>query len=252
MKSVNLDEIIIGEGRPKICVPIVAANVEEAIAQASELVNIPVDLIEVRGDYLDHYFDFTYISKLLHEVKRIADRPIIYTFRTGREGGEKNIEVNEYSSLLTSVIKSGEAELLDVELFMGDETVAQLIKEAHEAGVKVILSNHDFDKTPPKAEIVLRLLKMQELGADIAKIAVMPQNKYDVNVLLAATTETYEQADIPIVTMSMGRQGAVSRITGEVFGSAITFGVAGKASAPGQLNVDELANALDIIHRQCV
>ena len=86
-----------------------------------------------------------------------------------------------------------------------------------------------------------------KLGADIPKIAVMPQSKKDVLTLLAATEEmASEHADRPIITISMGKDGMISRLCGEVFGSALTFGTAGKASAPGQINVDELRQVLEM------
>ena len=91
--------------------------------------------------------------------------------------------------------------------------------------------------------------KMQDMGADIPKIAVMPQNKADVLTLLAATEEMSRvYADRPIITMSMGGDGVISRLCGEVFGSSMTFGAVGQVSAPGQISVDQLFDALSIIH----
>ena len=141
-------------------------------------------------------------------------------------------------------------DLVDVEAFTGDEIVTSIISHAHANGVKVIASNHDFAKTPEKDEIVRRLRKMQTLGADIPKIALMPTCKKDVLTLLEATLEMSEQyADRPIITMSMAGTGVVSRLTGETFGSALIFGAASKASAPGQIGVHELKQVLDIIHK---
>lgn len=91
---------------------------------------------------------------------------------------------------------------------------------------------------------------MQELGADIPKIAVMPNSKKDVLVLLAATEEmSSEYADRPIITMSMAGTGVISRLCGEVFGSALTFGAAKKASAPGQMEVNNLETVLQLLHK---
>ena len=124
-----------------------------------------------------------------------------------------------------------------------------MVKTAHGRGVKVIASNHDFQKTPEKEEIVSRLCRMQELGADIPKIAVMPRNKKDVLTLLAATEEMASvHADRPIITMSMAGAGVISRLCGEVFGSALTFGSAGKASAPGQMKAEDLRTVLELLH----
>ena len=113
-----------------------------------------------------------------------------------------------------------------------------------------IVSSHDFKKTPDKETIVSKLQKMQILGADIPKIAVMPNSKQDVLTLLSATEEmATNYADRPIITMSMDKTGVISRLCGEVFGSSVTFGSVQKASAPGQINVSDLSTILNIIHK---
>ena len=112
------------------------------------------------------------------------------------------------------------------------------------------MSSHDFNRTPPGEEIIARMRKMQDLGADIPKIAVMPRSRRDVLTLLAATEEMVSgYADRPVITMSMSGLGSISRLCGEVFGSAMTFGAAGQASAPGQMAVEDLAEGLRLIHK---
>ena len=138
---------------------------------------------------------------------------------------------------------------MDVELFNEEKNVKTILDTAKEHGVYVIMSNHDFEKTPAKEEIVSRLRKMQEYGADIPKIAVMPKSVDDVITLLDATnTMKTQYADRPIITMSMGGTGVISRLAGEVFGSAFTFGAGKEASAPGQIPVAELRKVLEILH----
>jgi 3-dehydroquinate dehydratase-1 len=139
--------------------------------------------------------------------------------------------------------------MIDVEIFTGDAIVRDIIDAAHAAGVVVVASNHDFFKTPAQSDIVYRLRKMQDMGADIPKIAVMPTCKKDVLTLLAATEEmATDYADRPIITMSMGGTGVISRLVGESMGSSMTFGAAAKASAPGQIGVKELDVVLETIH----
>ena len=180
----------------------------------------------------------------------MQDTPILFTFRTAKEGGEKAIEPEAYVELNQNIAKTGLVDLVDVEAFTGDDYVAQIIEVAHQNNVKVVASNHDFDKTPDQADIVSRLRKMQEQGADIPKIAVMPNNKKDVLTLLAATEEmATNYADRPIITMSMAGTGLISRLCGEVFGSAATFGAVGKVSAPGQMNAEDLNTILTLIHK---
>lgn len=236
---------------PKICVPIVGVTKEEIIAEAKTFGDIPVDVVEWRVDWFENVFEFDKVEETMKELREaLGDTPILFTFRTSKEGGEKAIEDGAYAELNIKAAQSGYVDLVDVEAFTGDEIVKKIIAGAHAAGVKVVASNHDFNKTPDKDDIVGRLRKMQELGADIPKIAVMPQSKKDVLVLLSATEEmATNYADRPIITMSMAGTGVVSRLCGETFGSALTFGAAKKASAPGQIGVHELKNVLEILHK---
>ena len=109
--------------------------------------------------------------------------------------------------------------------------------------------HHDFEKTPAKKELIRRMEKMIEINADIPKIAVMPNSNRDVLELLDVTDTIHQKyPDVPIITMSMEGRGIVSRVCGEIFGSCVTFGCARKASAPGQIEADDLERAIKIIH----
>ena len=250
MNTIKIRDIEIGAGAPKIIVPIVGVTKKDIIEEAKPFDSIPVDVVEWRVDWFEGVFDFAQVEdtlKDLHEV--LGNIPLLMTFRTSREGGEKAIEPEAYAELNLKAAATGYVDLIDVEIFTGDEIVRKIIDGAHAAGVKVIASNHDFFKTPAKADIIYRLRKMQDMGADIPKIAVMPQNKKDVLTLLSATEEmATSYADRPIITMSMAGTGVISRLCGEVFGSSMTFGAAKKASAPGQMGVNDLNTILGLLH----
>ena len=251
MNTVKVRNIEIGAGIPKICVPIVGVTREEILAAAENIKSTKADVVEWRVDWYENIFDFTKTEATMQALREVlGEMPILFTFRTSKEGGEKAIETEAYVELNQNAAKTGLVDLVDVEAFTGDDVVKAVVQIAHENGVKVIASNHDFHKTPAKEEIVSRLRKMQELGADIPKIAVMPQNKKDVLTLLAATEEMVsEYADRPIITMSMSGTGVISRLCGEVFGSALTFGAVGKVSAPGQMRIEDLTTVLGLLHK---
>ena len=253
MNTIKIRDIEIGAGAPKIIVPIVGVTKEDIINEAKTFDSIPVDVVEWRVDWFEGVFDFSKVEDVLKDLREVLGNiPLLMTFRTSKEGGEKAIEAEAYKELNLNAAKTGYVDLIDVEIFSGDELVKEIIDGAHTAGVKVIASNHDFHKTPAKADIIYRLRKMQDMGADIPKIAVMPQNKKDVLTLLAATEEmSSDYADRPIITMSLAGTGVISRLTGEFFGSALTFGAAAKASAPGQIPVSELETVLSVIHKSC-
>ncbi|WP_342429417.1 type I 3-dehydroquinate dehydratase [Neobacillus sp. FSL H8-0543] len=249
-KIVTVRGINIGEGLPKICVPLVGETLMQLREEAAYLETVDLDVVEWRVDFFEHVEDCEKVIEVLSEIRELLpDIPLIFTFRSTKEGGQKEISNTYYFELNRTIAETGLVDIIDIELFNDEKKVRSLVESVHLSNVFVILSNHDFDKTPAKEEIISRLRKAQELDGDLPKIAVMPSSTTDVLTLLDATNTMHEQyADRPIITMSMAGKGVISRLAGEIFGSAITFGAAQKASAPGQVPVSELRNALTLIH----
>lgn len=252
MNTIKVKNVELGTGIPKIAIPIVGKNFEELRKEVVLLKELPADVVEWRVDFLDEIADVAAVKRVAGELRKLLpDKPILFTCRTRKEGGEKEISSADYELLNHELIKSGVIDLVDVELFSGDDTVHSIVAAAHRYGVKVIMSSHDFQQTPSAETIIKRLCTMQDHGADVSKIAVMPQTAADVLALLEATEQMKTTfADRPFITMSMSGKGVISRLTGELFGSALTFGSAEKASAPGQIKADRLAELLNFFHEQ--
>lgn len=251
MKTVTVRNLVIGEGAPKIIVSLMGKDISTVKSEALAYREADFDILEWR---VDHFADVASIDAVLEAARAIrdviTDKPLLFTFRSAQEGGEQALSVENYIALNRAAVDSGLVDMIDLELFTGDDLVKATVEHAHAKNVFVIMSNHDFHKTPAADDIVQRLRKMQELGADIPKIALMPQSKTDVLTLLSATLEMQERyADRPIITMSMAKTGVISRLSGEVFGSAATFGAVKKASAPGQISVTDLRTVLTILHQ---
>lgn len=157
--------------------------------------------------------------------------------------GVLELDEEGYLNLLNTIIVNRLGDAVDIELFHDEDRVKELVAEAHNYNVVVIMSNHDFEKVPAKYVIEFRLKKMAALDADVPKLACMPHNAKDVLTLLSATNEVNEAIDNPLITMAMGDIGKVTRIAGQVFGSSLSFGAVGKTSAPGQLSINDLRNA---------
>lgn len=251
MNTLKIKNVVLGEGKPKICVSIIGQTKDEILEQARKMKDTSIDVVEWRVDWFKYVYDLEKVKDVAKDLADIlVDMPLLFTFRTSKEGGECSIEDAYYCELNKEISKTGYVDLIDIEAFTGDDLVMDIISFAHKNSVKVVASNHDFDKTPSKDDIIYRLRKMQDLGADVPKIAVMPKSKLDVLELLEATVIMSENyADRPIITMSMSGNGVVSRLAGEIFGSALTFGALGKASAPGQIEVDDLENVLNILNK---
>lgn len=247
---VTVRNLTIGEGMPKICVPIVAATEEEIFEKAEEILQYPADLIEWRADYFDNAYSLEAVASVLEGLRKIiGEMPLIFTFRTESQGGCKAIGAKDYFALNLAVAMYGEVDLIDLEIYQDLDRAKNVIAMLHEAGIKVIASHHDFDKTPSRSEIMTKLSKMKELNADILKIAVTPNEIGDVARMLKITGRTSINFEKPLITMAMGKMGMVTRIAGESFGSDVTFGTVGEASAPGQLAVEDLKTILEILHK---
>ncbi|ENV64128.1 catabolic 3-dehydroquinate dehydratase [Acinetobacter junii NIPH 182] len=233
----------------KTIVPITAKTKEQAIAQAKVIAaNQDADLAEFRIDLLGFAADSKQVIALGHELKKIlATKPMIATIRTHNEGGKLTISDADYGKTYQAYLKQPFMDMLDVEMFRDQQVVKNTVKLAHDKKVLIVMSNHDFQKTPSEDEIVKRLLKQDQLGADILKIAVMPQSKQDVFTLMNATLKVSQQSKKPLLTMSMGKLGTISRIATANMGGSFSFGMIGEASAPGQIDVTQLKQFLKTV-----
>lgn len=250
MKTARIGNVVVGEGMPKVLVPIVGATKEEILAKAAEISDLHFDVVEWRVDFYQDALDLPVLLQTFADMKHaLGGKPVLFTFRTAKEGGMQAIDPEQYVAMNIAVAESGLADAVDVEIFTGDDLVRRAIDGVQKAGKVVVASSHEFKSTPAKEEMIRRLCRMQEMGADILKIAVMPRNKADVLTLLSATEEMFRcHAERPLITMSMSPIGVISRLCGETFGSAMTFGAVGKTSAPGQIPVGQLNTALKILH----
>lgn len=248
----------IGLGRPKVCVPLVCKTKQEIITAIDKIVKMSektyIDMVEFRGDFYEALYDLKELKELIGYMSaRLGDIILLFTIRSEAEGGER-LDFSEpcIKEINKFVIENCMVDMVDVEYFSGEDAM-ELITLAKEHGVKTILSNHDFKTTPDEEIMVCRLDKMQRTGADIVKIAVMPEDKWQVlSLIKALMVMKDEYAKVPIVAISMGALGTISRLIGELTGSAITFASLENASAPGQIPVQDMGRILDDIGKFCV
>ncbi|MDC5039444.1 type I 3-dehydroquinate dehydratase [Acinetobacter baumannii] len=233
----------------KTIVPITAQTKEQALTQAQVIANTAdADLAEFRIDLLSFASDTKQVIALGHELKKIlGNKPMIATIRTKNEGGQLEISDADYGKTYQAYLKNPFMDWLDVEMFRDQKVVSEIVQKAHQKKVLVVMSNHDFQKTPSQDEIEKRLLKQDQMGADVLKIAVMPKSKQDVFTLMNATLKVSQQTTKPLLTMSMGQLGTISRVATANMGGSYSFGMIGQASAPGQIDVTKLKQILQTV-----
>lgn len=243
---VKLRNLNLGTGRPKLAVPITGKTTADILAAVDPIKAADPDVVEWRIDFFEGVTDVEQLQQTGQWLRSaLGSIALLTTFRTKGEGGNLELSDADYFKVCENVLAGEFTDALDVERYHDEAAVKNLVKTAHAAKVVVIMSNHDFDKTPAKAEIVKRLTSMVDFGADVAKMAVMPQSADDVLTLLQATNDAHKTLSQPVITMSMGDLGKVSRLAGEVFGSCLSFATVGAASAPGQIALDHLRPELE-------
>jgi len=189
------------------------------------------DMIEVRLDLVkgDPF-------EVLSAVRKATEKPIIATNRLQAEGGKWQGTEEERISILIEAAKL--ADWVDIELR------ARMREQALEKVKKpVIVSYHDFAGMPSRIQLRTILDEMLSTGAAISKIAVTPSSMKDNLAIL----EFLLEADTPLCTIAMGPMGRHLRAVAPLYGSVMTYGYVSRPTAPGQMSISELRQALRLL-----
>lgn len=236
---------IIKENLPLICVPITGKTKDEIMMQLETIAEKSPDVIEWRADFYCDLHDFEQTIQLVNDIKGKTSFPLLFTIRAEHEGGEKiRLSDREKVELLTEICKQTDVDFIDYEISNETDALEKLRDASKSHHKQFIMSYHNFSETPDERLIIEMANRASELDADIIKIAVMPKDKDDVFRLLEITRKLDNMFDAPIITMSMGEIGGLSRIIGWAYGSILTFGVGIASSAPGQMPVEQLREAI--------
>lgn len=251
MKPITLEGTPLAGGRlPAVCIPLVGRTAADLRAEAASAGALAPDLVEWRVDFFDALADTAQVLSLASEIRQAAGVPLLFTRRSAREGGQPiSLSEPQVLELYRAACAARAADIVDAEMCSDPSHVEAVRDAAHGHGVALLLSFHDFTSTPAAPQLRERFRQAAALGADIAKLAVMPRSPDDVLALLQATLDASRELPIPVAGMSMGPLGAVTRLCGGAFGSALTFAVGRAASAPGQLPIEGLRQALALLQR---
>lgn len=232
---------------PAICTPLTGKTQTEIMEQLKVVVTHSPDVIEWRADFFEDLVNTEQVLQVIRDIKAETDIALLFTIRAAHEGGEKiALSEEEKVQLLVDVSTKSAVEFVDYETSNDEKYVEKIRSASKEAGKKLILSYHNFQMTPDNEELMKRAKQAEALGGDIAKFAVMPNSKEDVFRLLDMTRAIDEALNVPVITMSMGDIGGLSRIVGWAYGSVLTFGVGVELSAPGQMPVKRLREAIQL------
>lgn len=228
---------------PKIVVPVVSSSLNQLVGELELANQSQADLIEWRVDFfLAAQFDASPLSDRLAElntvsrrVAEIAQKPVLATCRTSFEGGQYGGAEAEYLQIVTCLAEH--FSFIDVEV--NRSGVAELIGQIANR-VTVVGSFHDFSATGSCSELTEIFDSAKKCGAQIVKVAVMPTCPEDVQTLIAAATSWLAKNPNPMIAISMGDLGKITRLDAPKYGFLASFASLTKSSAPGQIPVSQL------------
>lgn len=242
---------IAGGQFPLVCTPLVGRTLDQLMTELAIVLPKQPDVLEWRVDFFEAIGDTATVITVAQAIKQVAGNiPVLFTRRSTIEGGEK-IAINEAQviAMYTAVCESKCIDLIDYEMANDAANINRVRTAAKANDIKLVLSYHNFSSTPNLEVLATKFLTAEQMGADVAKVAVMPRDPDDVLTLLAATREASKKLRIPIISMSMGPYGALTRLFGWVFGSSLTFAVGASSSAPGQVPIEDLNTVLEIVQK---
>jgi 3-dehydroquinate dehydratase-1 len=251
-KPIELNGQAIAGGKfPLICTPLVGRTLDKLLAELAIVLPKKPDVLEWRVDFFEPIGDTAMVIAAAEAIKKAAGSvPLLFTRRSTLEGGEK-IALNEDQviAMYTAVCASKHIDLIDYEMANDGANIVRVREAAKANGIKLVLSFHNFSYTPALETLNAKFLTADQLGADVAKVAVMPRDLDDVLTLLTATRQASKKLRIPLISMSMGPLGAITRMVGGVFGSSLSFAVGAASSAPGQVPIEDLNVVLGILQK---
>lgn len=246
----NVKNKVLGEGKPLICVSVMETKKDDIVSEFSRLVENQTEMIEWRVDAFDGAESPNAVREVLKELAPIVkDTILVFTFRSKEQGGHCSLPGDKVYDLHQVAAESKIVDFIDLEYFYTEDADVE-IYTLQKMGTKVITSHHDFHETPSADVLFMLLEQMKHSNADIVKLAMMPQSAEDVLRLLSETNHFHKRyPKQPLITMAMGKMGVISRVSGELFGSCVTFAAGKNASAPGQIpmeKMEEILNALSL------
>jgi 3-dehydroquinate dehydratase type I len=214
-----------------VCVTIMEETVSDMLVAAERSKCLGANLLELRMDFLKEPLsdvDFRHLTELKEDLRI----PLVFTLRPKWEGGKFEDTEEKRVEFLEEAIRAG-FDYIDLEMNMDEQKRDDLIAKAKEKDVKVIVSHHDFEKTPSWSEIFAILKRLADTKCYIAKAAFKCENYDDVLNILKGGRAAINIGQ-PFSVMGMGSHGHITRIFAPFIGCSIMY-----ASLDREKKVDE-------------
>lgn len=224
----------------RICVSIAPHDLEQLKRQINQAFNYGADYVEIRYDFLN----LSDMDQAM-SISNIINKKAVYTLRAPDEGGHFKGSIAQRIAWLKKLAAS-KPMLLDVELntIKYNTCLTDYLKAQN---VSLLISWHDFEKTPQDAELKRLLYEMRTYSQNIKMVATAQTTVDSLRLL-----DLYENArELNLIAFAMGDAGVISRVLCVIIGNApFTYASLEKAISPGQLTIKQMRKLYDRINDQ--
>jgi len=203
------------------------------------------DILEIRVDLLSEPSKLDFQSMLFP-----GHPPVVITNRMKKEGGGFKGDEKQRIEILEKAAEAG-ADFIDIEFATSQDLRASLVSRAKSLGCKVIMSFHDFEKTPDETTLLGLFSSMASAGADVVKIVTMARDQLDFFNFRPVFQES-RGSGVPVIAFCMGEKGGFSRVVSPLLGGFLTFAAPDSSSqtAPGQIPLEKMRRLLAMLAPQ--
>ena len=241
----KIGSVSINRSSVRIITSLCGRTLSELTKGLQKLNRSQADIVEWRLDTYET-LETNAVSEVFQVLRKLTKKPILVTLRTKKEGGAAALTDSAYKALLLALMRLS-PDALDIELQR--KTSSCLLEAAKKTHVTTVVSYHNFASTPSEESLKKKLSAMQQTPADILKIALMPKTLEDVFNVVSAARWAKKQLSKPVIAISMGEKGILTRLACKTFGGCATFAsFEKKTSAPGQITIQTTKHFLEFFN----
>ena len=240
-----------------IPIPIKTTQLNKNLTSIRRVVDENPEFIELRFDFIDKLEELTsaFLHKLTNSIK--PDISTVFTFRHYSEGGNCQISENERQSIVTRFIET-QPDYIDIELRSNIELLSQVINNAIKNKLKIILSYHNFEETPPYSDALNLIKSLQnklnnEISPNINNLQtiiykiIFTARIFEDNLVPLKICRHFNEENMNIISSCMGELGIFSRIMCPIVGSFLTYASFEEKTATGQINITKMREIYNLI-----
>jgi len=249
MKTVVIGSMTLGTGLPKIGVSLTGSTRSALLGQAAQVLTSVAQVVEWR---LDTYQELDNRAELINTAAQLRQVlgtiPVIATLRPATAGGQTQLDTATYYQTYQTLVSNRAVDAVDIALSMVNAAdFMTLTKQMRTDQIRLILSQTTTTKTPAEADLLATYQAMAAAGADIARITITAHTALEVLRLMTATAQAQQTLALPLIATAKGSLGRYSSVSGQLFGSTVTFGQVGHGDGRGSLPVSQLKQTLQTL-----